>query len=165
MKGLIVLLWEYVSFDWKRFLLGLLLPIIVAFGACVFFERIDLDAVEAFYSNILTILGILLGFSISFHAIFLSGDSVEFKMAKNYYGEDPKKPTPLSLFRFEVAHNIYVIIVQSILILLNVFAPFAWSDYQEKVWLLSVNFAGVVYVILLLLRSVIDSYLIVTTKK
>lgn len=110
-------------------------------------------------------MGVLIGFSISFHAIILSGDSEEFKKAKLYYGDDPESRTLLSLFEIEVANNIYVIIIQAILILVNIIAPFVWRGYQEKPCLLAFNVAGVVYVIELLLRSILDSYLIITTKK
>lgn len=165
MKSFLILLWDYFSSEIKRTFVALVIPVLAAVTVSLCFCLLPKEAISSLYSSILTVLGVLIGFSISFHAIILSADSEEFKMAKEYYGDDPDKKSVLSLFEIEVANNIFVIMIQACLILFNLLIPFVWRDYQAKPALLSINVFGVVYVIELLLRSILDSYLIITTKK
>lgn len=165
MKNLIVFLYEYFCSEKCRFFKALLLPVPGAVLVLCFFGKIPADVIKSFYSNILTILGILLGFSISFHAIILSSDSDEFKLAKEYYGERSGQKKALSLFQMEVANNIFAILFQTILILLNIVIPLFWCGSHFNAWFLAANVFGIVFILVLLLRSIVDSYLIVTSKK
>lgn len=165
MIELFVFLFDYLRDAYKQVLRVIWVPLLAGICVALAFRYIPSEIIQEYYSNASTILGILIGFSLSYFAIILSANSDEFNIAKQYFGEPDKKKSRLSLYHKEVATAIFVILIQVVLLVLDLFVPFIISDYQSEWWLLAINVFGILYILALLLLCVLDAYLIVTTTK
>lgn len=166
MRELVVFVFDFMRDSYKPVLRTIWIPLIagicVAFGFCSIPSKI----IQDYYSNAVTVLGVLIGFSLSYFAIILSANSEEFNLAKDYYGEESNgKKQKLSLYQKEVGTTIFVILTQVVLLVVDLFTPFIVSDYQSKWWLLAINVFGILFILALLFRCVLDAYLIVTTTR
>lgn len=125
-----------------------------------------------FHSNIITALEILIGFSVSIFTVFLTVDNENVKEAKN--AKFKKRDKVIKLYNKEV--NLYdsvliglayIIVVQGIALILNfiypVFVDIESTRIRSKLFL-SVNVAIIIHIIMLLMRSVLDFYFIITKK-
>ena len=165
MIELIVFFFFFLRDAYKQVLRVIWVPLIAGICVALSFCYIPSKIIQEYYYNASTVLGILIGFSLSYFAIILSANSEEFNLAKQYFGEPGKKKSKLSLYHKEVATVIFVILIQVVLLVLDLFVPFIISDYQGERWLLAINVFGILYILALLILCVLDAYLIVTTSK
>ena len=162
---LVVFLFDFFRDAYKQVLRLLWIPLVAGICAAWGFNHISSDIIQEYYSSASTVLGILIGFSLSYFAIILSANSKEFILAKQYFGQIEKKKSRLSLYHKEVATIIFVILFQVVLLAIDLFVPFVIPDYQSRRWLLATNVFGILFILSLLLRCVLDAYLIVTTTR
>lgn len=118
-----------------------------------------------FHNNIITVLGILVGFSISVFAVLLSTDNQNIQSAKvAVYGKD-LFGRPISLFESVIVGLAYVVVIQGLLLMGNFIYPIFIdiNTLQSKIWF-AINIALILHTILFLLRSILDFYFIITKK-
>lgn len=164
----ILLITEYIWIKKWRYLKYILISCIV--GCCVFWGVDDclyLKQSLDFHNNSITVLGILVGFSISVFAILLSADSQNIRLAKEEnFDENDLFGNKINLFESVIIGLAYVIIIQGFLLLFNFLYPLFvdTATLKSKIWF-AVNMALIVHTILLLLRNILDFYFIITKKR
>jgi hypothetical protein len=123
-----------------------------------------------FHSNIMTALEILIGFSISIFTVFLTIDNENVKEAKKEKLKKGSKVIKLyneevSLYDSILIGLAYVIIIQGVLLILNFIYPvFVDIDSIRNKLFLVINIAITIHIIMLLMRSILDFYFIITKK-
>jgi|GEM_PF-912240 hypothetical protein len=158
--------------NYKRFWIYILIPLIL--GVCVYkFSDYCLYMKNAtnYHSNIINILGILIGFTISVLAIILSAENENIKTAKATYvknsSDEYKKiySRNISLYEDVTISLVYIIIFQGILLIANFIYPIFIdiTSIQGKLCF-SINISIMTYIILLLVRKTLDLYFILTRK-
>ena len=139
-------------------------------GCCIFWgvdDHLYLKQSVDFHNNSITVLGILVGFSISVFAILLSTDNKNIRLAKEAnYNVNDLFGNKISLFESVIIGLAYVVIIQGFLLLFNFLYPLFVdaTTLKSKIWF-AINMALIVHTILLLLRNILDFYFIITKKK
>ena len=137
-------------------------------GICVFFfsdiETYKLQA-DSYIDSIITVLGILIGFSISVFAILLSVENDSIREAKKKATEIKMYNKPIYLYDSLIIELAYVIIVQGLLLIANFVYPLFIdvSTVKGKLFY-SIDISLMTYSIILLLRNVLNFYFILTKK-
>jgi hypothetical protein len=126
-----------------------------------------------FNGNIITALEILMGFSISIFTVFLTIDNKNVREAKKEKLKKGDKVIKLyteevSLYDSILIGLAYVIVTQGFLLILNfiypTFVDIGSTKIRSKLFL-AVDVAITVHIIILLMRSILDFYFIITKKK
>ena len=137
----ILLFIDFLRTREKRiFLVNVIIPLIVSIivflysDSCRFYSVVD-----AIQSDILSVIGILLGFTISVFAIFLTSEGANIEKARNSYIEKVKLGSePVSIF-------------------------FSTTFLVGKI-LFSFNVFLLIHCILMTLRLILDFYFVITKK-
>ncbi len=165
MEYLLLLIEYHKVKKWKSikpFLFSLVL------GFCIFFICDDekyIGFTASYHESLLTVLEILVGFSIAVFTIVLSIDNDNVKDAKttilqvNFYSK------PLSLWDSMLIELAYTVIIQGLLLIANLIYPLFVDLFSEmgKIFF-SVNIALINYCILILLRGILSLYFVLTRK-
>jgi hypothetical protein len=118
-----------------------------------------------FYSNVMTVLGILTGFSISIFTVFLTIDNKNIREAKKESIDKKLFGKEFSLYDTLLIGLAYIIIVQAVLLIANFLYPiFIDIETEKNKLFFSINIAVSIHIVLLLMRSVLDFYFIITKK-
>ena len=119
-----------------------------------------------FHTNIVTVIGILMGFTISTFTMLQGASNSSFEKAKADLHTSKLFSKKYSLFDSQVIGLAYIIFIQGFLLIGNFIYPIFISigSLQGKM-LFSINIAIVVHIILILMRSILDFYFILLTKK
>jgi hypothetical protein len=118
-----------------------------------------------FYSNLMTVIGILTGFSISIFTVFLTIDNENIREAKKESFGRKLFGKEFSLYDTLLTGLAYIIIIQAILLIANfIFPVFVDIETEKSKIFFSINIAISIHIILLLMRSVLDFYFIITKK-
>lgn len=163
----LILLFEYIFINRKSYLMHIILCSIIGFSIynfanCEILIRQALDI----YSNILTAIGILTGFSISIFTVFLTIDNPNIEKAKEENIGRKLYNSEISLYDSILISLAYVIIVQCVLLVCNFLYPI-FIDLQSpksKIFF-SVDITLTIYIIILLMKCVLDFYFIITKKE
>lgn len=122
-----------------------------------------LEYAESMHSNIVTVLGILLGFSISSLTILLTVDNKNIREAKNeplgkkLYGKD------VSLYDGVLIGMAHTVILQCFLLIYNLIYPLFEGIKTEQGFLLfAINISLLVHVIFCLMREILNFYFLIT---
>lgn len=172
-----MLIIEYYSIILKKRKIApfVILAMSIGIGLCVYYytkQSIYVVKAETFYSNILNVLGILLGFSISTLAILLSVENDKMKTAKKEFVKD-KKGNEIELYKNKVSlfesvsiELVHVIILQGLLLISNFVYPH-FVDIVSNTGLLiySINIFLMIYCMLLLINNILSLYFILTKKE
>jgi hypothetical protein len=110
------------------------------------------------YGNIITLLGILLGFTISLFAIFLSADNDNISKSKTTFTKFIVFGKELSVFDIMQTSIAYVIMMECLLLILNITIPLALESAEAKNLFLVVNIGVLSHIVIILLRSILDFY-------
>lgn len=163
----LLVLFEYFWINKGRFITHFCIALLL--GGIVYFcsnDSLYLAHSINFHNNILSLLGVLIGFSISILTILLSLDNRNIREAKKEnYGKVLFGKT-ISLFESVIIGLAYVVILQALLLIGNFIYPI-FIDIKalsSKIWF-SCNLAITIYVILLLMRTMLDFYFIITKKE
>lgn len=156
---------------------GKIIPILLfsfGIGAFVYFftdYSVYNANVDKYLGNILNVLGILLGFSISTLAILLSVENENMKAAKKELIKDKKGneiilyKQKISLFESVTMELVYLILIQGVLLIANfVYPHFVVVESNIGKCIYSVNVSFMVYSIFLLIRNMLNMYFILTKK-
>lgn len=145
----------------------LTLPIVIGF--LIFYKSNNsiyfLNASD-FHTNIITVLGILIGFTISTFTMLLTVSNSNIDKAKLELINKKIFSKELSLFDSVLIGLAYVILIQGFLLIANFIYPvFISIDSLRGKMMFSINISLVVHIILILLRNILDFYFILTKNK
>lgn len=161
----LLLLIEFFQIKKGTIVLNILIPIGVGFLIYNFANDANyLKNANDFRDNTITVLGILIGFSISVFTILLTVDNEHIQKAKEekLNKEDSK---PISLYESVLVGLAYLIIVQGFLLIFNFIYPaFVIVDTLQGKLFFAINISVTIHVILLLMRNILDFYFILTKK-
>lgn len=161
-----VLFYEFFATRKWSYLLSV--AISIAIGVIIFYN-IDIlkkpDFATATRSDILNIIGILLGFSISVLAIFIASGNNNIDASKEYsIGIKLWKNKMTSLFDRIVIDLSYVIFLESVVLLICFVIPAFITNSCHELQLTCIIIAVLVHIIFVILGITSDLYLIVSKK-
>jgi hypothetical protein len=140
----------------------IVIPVLLSFGL---YSNISNCIVKnADNGNMINLLGILLGFTISLFAILLSTDNSSINEAKKSMTDFKVFGKQLSIFDIMQTSIAYVIIVECILLILNVTLPLIVSEIETKKIFLVINIGSIVHVVIILSRSLLDFYFAISKR-
>ena len=119
----------------------------------------------SFHSNLISVLGILIGFTISTLTMLLTVNNADIEKAKLELLDKQLFSKQISLFDTVVISLAYIIIIQGLLLIVNFIYPvfIAVASLKGKIFF-SINMCFMIHIILVLMRSVLDFYFILTKK-
>ena len=120
---------------------------------------------ETFLGNLITLTGILLGFTISLFAILISSNSSNIKEAKQSLIGKKVFNKDLTIFDEIMSGVAYSIVFECALLILNLISPAILSGKNQYDILFSVNVGVLLHVIIVLLRSVLSFYFAESKRK
>jgi len=117
-------------------------------------------------TSILNVVGILLGFTISILAIFITGNIKSIDEAKEYKTNIKLHNKEISLYTIIVIGLIYIAIINAILLIMNIIIPvfFEIFSFTGRI-LFSINIFLLLHSIISLITVVKDFYFIVTKNR
>ena len=128
-------------------------------------NELYVNNVSFFNTTIIDILGILIGFTISAVAIFLSIDNSNINEAKNKKLNVKLYSKNISLYDSIFVGFFYIIIIQGFLLIANFICPlFVKETTVSGKILFSINISSLSYIILFMLKNVLEFYFILTKK-
>lgn len=141
----------------------------MALGLCVYYLSNDCfyyQHANEYQNNITTVLGVLIGFTISVFAILLSVENDSIREAKKEETEIVIYSRHVCLYETLLVELAYVIIIQGFILISNLVYPI-FVDVATKTGkvFISISISLAIYSILLLLRNVLNFYFILTKKE
>jgi len=160
-----------IEFFWIKGIRAILwsCAIPVTIGLLIFYKSdntIYYQNAANFHSNLVTVLGILIGFTISTLTMLLTVNNANIEKAKlELIGKKIFKKD-ISLFDSVVIGLAYIILIQGFLLIANFIYPIFVSiaTLQGKTFF-AINISLMVHIILILMRNVLDFYFILTKKQ
>ncbi len=138
-------------------------PIIISF---VIYNSMTLEVSKnQDYGNIITLLGILLGFTISLFAIFLSANNSNIRESKSTMTDFTVFNKKLSVFDIMQTSIAYVIIMECLLLVVNITVPLVITAPESKKLFLVINIGVLAHIVVILLRSLLDFYFALSKRK
>lgn len=161
----LLLLIDFFRIKKAAITLHLLIPLIVGISIYYWADNANyLKNANDFRDNTITVLGILIGFSISIFTVLLTVENDHIKKAKEWKLNE-KDPNSISLYVSVLVGLAYLIVVQGFLLIFNFIYPiFILVDTIQGKLFFSINIAITIHVILLLMRNILDFYFIITRK-
>lgn len=160
------LLYDFFKIKKKALLLLVLIPCII--GVLIFYCANDanyLKNADDFRNNTITVLGILIGFSISIFTVLLTIDNDHIRKAKEEK-LDKNNPKSANLYESILIGLAYLIIIQGFLLIYNFIYPvFVQVDSCRGKIFFAFNLSIAIHVILILMRTMLDFYFILTKRK
>lgn len=153
----ILLIFEFFYSKRVRAYFGLIIiPVILSI---VMYNMTTLDVSKNLnYGNIITLLGILLGFTVSLFAIFLSANNSNIRTSKTTMTEFTVLGKRLSVFDIMQTSIAYVLIIECMLLVANICIPLLLTETESIKLFMVINIAMVSHVVIILLRSLLDFY-------
>lgn len=156
---------EYHVLRWKKMLTNIIIPIITGSTVyCFYTKGISFDVTD-YYGNTINILGILIGFSISIFAILLSLENDNIRKAKEENLKIKMYSKNVSLYDALLVDFAYIIIVQGFLLMANILLSIISFGEKNNMIIVSIDISMTIYIIVLLLRCMLDMYFILTKKE
>lgn len=153
----LLLILEFFLAKRIRAYFGLL--VIPALFSLILYNTISIKTVnDQDFGNIITLLGILLGFTISLFAVFLSANNSNIRDAKAQKTEFIVFKKNLSIFDIMQTSIAYVIIMECLLLLINIVLPIIITESDSRKLFLVINIGALVHIVTILLRSLLDFY-------
>lgn len=144
----------------------LLFPVLI--GLTIYYKADDCiysKNVSSFHTNVITVLGILVGFTISTLAMLLTVNSPNIEKARSQILKQQAFSKNLTLFDSVLIGLAYITLIQGFLLIANFIYPiFISIESPTGKMMFSINIAMVVHVILILLRNILDFYFILSKK-
>jgi hypothetical protein len=155
------LLLVYEFYATKRFyyiLKVVLVPVMASFLVYNFILNINKINTEVLSGDLITLFGVLFGFTISFYAILFSSNSPNINEAKNTLIGKSILNKDFTIYDEIITGLAYSIVLECLLIILNIFTSVLHLEIFKFKILFSVNFGFLTHIILVLLRSVLSFY-------
>lgn len=162
MEYLLLIIEFFRSKRFSSYVGMLVLPTLLSF---IMYNIISIEVSEKQdYGNIITLLGILLGFTISLFAIFLSANNSNIRAAKAHFTDFKIFGKQLSVFDIMQTSIAYVIIMECLLLLINIILPIVITEPESRKIFLVINMGVLVHIVIILLRSLLDFYFALSKK-
>lgn len=166
----LILIYDYFkTLKFKTVLYEVVIPLIIS-GASFYllYTGKDTSICKNFKDNVLTLLGILLGFSITIITILTTGNSknlIAIQEKETKYVIGGNKVTLFDLLLINFTYSVVLEIILIIVLLLQplIFANICFS-FNTKIIGFSILSGAVVHVLLLTMRNLTDFYLILMKK-
>jgi hypothetical protein len=163
----LLLIVEFFIIKGKRaFFYYVLLPICL--GLLIYFcsDKINYETNSTnFHTNIITVIGIIIGFTMSMFVMFLTIDNHNLDKAKSKLLDKKLYGKNVSLYDSVLVGLAYAILILGFLIIANfiypIFIPIKSSGGKV---LFSINISIAVHAILILMRNILDFYFIISKK-
>jgi|GEM_PF-4052555 len=163
---LIILIFDFFKTRKSSYVLSLAVcAFISAFIAYILEPSAFKNYVGDFRSSILTVTGILLGFTISQLAIFISGGNQNIELSKSYDIGVELWNRKISLFDKIIITLCYLIVVQILTLLITfIFPLFISDDCVNSIYLHCFILFLVIHSLFMIISIALDFYLIVSKK-
>lgn len=156
MEYLLLIIEFFLSKKIRSYFGLLILPVLLSF---VMYYTVSIEVVEKQdYGNIITLLGILLGFTISLFAIFLSANNSNIRESKSKETDFVVFGKRLSIFDIMQTSIAYVIIMECLLLLINIILPIIIIESESLKLFFVINIGILAHIVIILLRSLLDFY-------
>jgi hypothetical protein len=165
MEYLLVVYEYFRTRTFRHFVAQLLIPIIIGVFMYQYIDEKKFNTIVlSTNKELVTILGILLGFTISIFTVLLTSDNKNIDLAKQSYVKNIRLyQKKVSLHRYSLINLGYLIIVESIFIVTGLI--FHWAKipfpFLEKLFI-CIFFSSVVHVVAVILRTFLDIYFILS---
>lgn len=162
----LLLLFDFFRMKKAAIMLHLLIPLFAGISIYYWADNENyLKNANDFRDNTITVLGILIGFTISVFTVLLTVENDHIIKAKEWK-LDEKDPDSMTLYVSVLIGLAYLIIVQGFLLIFNFIYPvFILVDTIKGKLFFSINISIAIHVILLLMRNILDFYFIITRKE
>jgi hypothetical protein len=162
----LLLLVDFFRIKKAAIILHILIPILVGISIYYCADNANyLKNANDFRDNTITVLGILIGFSISTFTVLLTVENDHIQKAKNEK-LNKENPKSISLYESVLIGLAYLIIIQGFLLIFNFIYPvFILVDSLRGKLFFSINISCTIHVILLLMRNILDFYFIITRRE
>lgn len=162
----LLLLFDFFRIKKASLILHILIPVIT--GILIYFCAEDANYIKNandFRDNTITVIGILIGFSISVFTVLLTVENEHIQKAKSVK-LDENNSKSISLYESVLIGLAYLIIIQGFLLIFNFIYPvFVVVDSLKGKLFFSINISFTIHIILLLMRNILDFYFIITRKE
>lgn len=156
MEYLLLILEFFLSKKAKSYFSLLGIPVLISLIIYQFIP--DEFSNNTYFGNIITLLGILLGFTVSLFAIFLSANNSNIRRSKNTFTDFKVFNKQLSVFDVMQTSIAYVIIMECLLLIFNITIPFIITTANSEKLFLVINVGILIHIVIILLRSILDFY-------
>ncbi|PKP23047.1 MAG: hypothetical protein CVU05_01330 [Bacteroidetes bacterium HGW-Bacteroidetes-21] len=166
----LLLLSDYFKTLTKRlFIYELIIPAIIGVLIyCLLKNGAVVSSCANFRNNSLTLLGVLVGFSITIITILTTGNSRNLEEIKNIKTKVKIGSQEASLFRLLLINFTYSVVIEIFLIIVNLIYPLIADNYRMRIEIKYIGFSLIVFlivhVLLLTIRNLTDFYMIITKK-
>jgi len=162
-----LLIHDFFIIKGKRAFVGnLIIPIIL--GLLIFYcsnNSIYIKNASTFHTNLITVFGILIGFTISAFTMLLTVNNENIVNAKSKLINVKLYSKEISLYDSVLIGLAYLILIQGFFLIANFIYPiFISIESQYGKIIFSINIAIATYIILILMRNILDFYFILTKK-
>jgi hypothetical protein len=162
---LIIVEFFYVK-EWKATLWCIIPPLLI--GVWVYFganNELYIKNAPGFHTDMVTIQGIILGFTISTYAILLTANNSDIEKAKSVEIGKKLFSKNYTLYDSLLIGFSYIIIIQTILLIFNFIWPILIdiTGTLGKVFF-ALNVSLMAHVILLIARNILDFYFIISRR-
>jgi hypothetical protein len=165
--GYFLLVFEFFFIKrFKAFIFNIGIPIII--GILIFHcadNCLYIKNTANFHTNMITVLGILIGFVISIFAVLLTLDNKNIESAKNHKLGFTLFKNEVNLYDSLLVGFAYLILILGLSLISNFIYPiFISIESNLGKLFFSINTAITIHAILILMRNILDFYFIVTKK-
>lgn len=162
----LLLIFEFYYAKSLKGLIGILLiPIILSISIYwLTNQKLNVQQLSDISTNILTLLGILLGFTISFFAILLTSSSLNIRKAQITFIEKTLFQKRISIYDIMLTGIAYSIVIQCLLLIVNLISLVWLSDTLFSKKMIAINIGIISHIVIVLLKSVLDFYFAFTRK-
>lgn len=160
----LILLYDFIRTRRRSFLYSLSIPVLIGWAILLFITPSEFATIaNSFRSNILTVMGILLGFSISLLAIFITAGNPNIENSKKHKLDIKICEKEISLFDKIIINNCYIIILNVIIILACFILPFFIKDNSMLALITyCIILCLAIHSIFMIVRIMLDLYFIVS---
>ena len=167
MKAFLVVIFDYYISNGKSSLLwNFLFCAFLAITTCYLFNITnDIDSAQVLINNSVSILGILVGFSISMFTLLNTASNANIEAIKKMETGKTLYGKPIYLFDLLLVNMIYVIIGESVVLIFNLLFPFFFPlNTQRGIIAFGIDIFLITHIILTNISAVINFYFILTKK-
>ncbi len=164
----LIVLYEYYKTCRKIFLLtNIAFSLLVSTVIYSVSDHVGFDkTADKITGNITTILGILIGFSISMFTLLNTASNTNIEEIKHEVTDYKLYKKPVYLFELLLISLIYIIIFESILLILNLIYPFLFSFVNSNGKIVfCIDIFLLIHVLLVNVSTTVDFYFIITKKR
>ncbi len=162
-----VLIFEFFAIKKTRTRIGIILfPILMSsLMYSVVMQSKKIELISVIQNEIITLLGILLGFTISLFAILISSNSSNINEAKKTFIDKKVLNKEINIFDVMLIGIAYSIVIECIMLIANITLPIFIESFQSRALFFAINIGLLSHIVVILLRSILDFYFADTKRK